>query len=505
MKISHTTMPNILQQILYRMIAWTGLAFLCLFSYNNANAQSLHDVGIINVVCPATEACDLNEEILFVTLANLGLSPESPIPFRYSVNGEDAGVIQPLDGFYTGVLGPDSIVTLEFEMTYDFSADQVYEVLVWTELVTDTTFQNDTFALSIENLVLPIQTTPYINNFDVQTVDWYIDSSISVNTTLAFGVPEGVLINAAATGDSAWVTNLSGDYNPSETSYLTSTCIDFSNYTEDPILSFSINYDTEINWDGAWLEVTLGDGKWDKLGAFGQGTNWYSVENTFTDLGNVWAGNSGGWVIAELPLDGFAGLESARFRFGFDSDGSVQNEGFAIDDIKIIGCLETFDWATELQETSTPTSSDGSITITPGAGVAPYTYLWDNDSTTNIITGLVNGDYTVNVTDANGCQDELTVTLGLGVSANEISELAHINLSPNPTAGQAILKLNFHNPVDFMVAVMNPVGQKVLQFSDSNTSTGLYPLDLSKLPSGVYFVQIMIPGSSTHVERLLVQ
>jgi len=489
MKISHTTMPNILQLISYRIIAWTGLAVLCSFSYNNANAQSLHDVGIINVVCPATEACDLNEEILFVTIANLGTSPESPIPFRYSVNGEDAGVVQPLDGFYTGVLGPDSIITLEFEMTYDF----------------DTTFQNDTFALSIENLALPAQTTPYINNFDMQTIDWYIDTTISENSTLAFGVPQGLVINGAATGDSAWMTNLIGNYNSNELSYLTSTCIDFSNYTEDPLLSFAINYDTETSWDGVWLEVTLGDGKWNKLGALGQGTNWYSVENTFTNLGNVWAGSSGGWVTAELLLDGFAGLESARFRFAFDSDGSIQNDGFAIDDIKITACLETFDWTTELQETSTSNSADGGITITPGAGVAPYTYLWDNDSTTNVLTGLVNGSYTVTATDANGCQDELTVILGQAVSANEISELAHINLSPNPTAGQAILKLNFHNPVDFMVGVMNPVGQKVLQFSETNTSTGLYPLDLSRLPSGVYFVQVMVPGSGTHVERLLVQ
>lgn len=504
MKIFHTTMPDILQQTSYRMTSWIGLAILCFFSYNSANAQSLHDVGIINVICPATEACDLDEEILLVTLANLGLSPESPIPFRYSVNGEDAGVIQPLDGFYTGVLGPDSIIVLEFEMTYDFSADQVYDVQVWTELATDTTYQNDTFSLSIENLALPDQTTPYINNFDMQTIDWYVDTLLSENTTLDFGVPQGTLINAAATGDSAWVTNLSGDYSNNELSYLTSTCIDFSNYSEDPVLSFAINYDTETSWDGAWLEVTMGDGKWNKLGAFGQGTNWYNVENTITDLGNVWAGNSNGWLIAELPLDGFAGLESARFRFGFDSDGSVQNEGFAIDDIQILGCLETFDWTTDIQETSTPTSADGSITITPGAGVGPYTYLWDNDSTTNTITGLINGDYVVTVTDANGCQDELTVSLGMNVSAEEISELAHINLSPNPTTGQATLKLNFHNPVDLTVAVLNPVGQKVLQFSDSNTSSGLYPLDLSQLPSGVYFVQVMVPGSGTQVERLLV-
>lgn len=48
--------------------------------------------------------------------------------------------------------------------------------------------------------------------------------------------------------------------------------------------------------------------------------------------------------------------------------------------------------------------SDGSITATPINGQAAYTYLWSNGAVTNSITGLPAGNYSVTVTDANGCQ-----------------------------------------------------------------------------------------------------
>ncbi len=47
--------------------------------------------------------------------------------------------------------------------------------------------------------------------------------------------------------------------------------------------------------------------------------------------------------------------------------------------------------------------SNGSINITPSGGTAPYTYLWSNGQTSEDITNLVAGNYTVTVTDSKGC------------------------------------------------------------------------------------------------------
>jgi uncharacterized delta-60 repeat protein len=57
-------------------------------------------------------------------------------------------------------------------------------------------------------------------------------------------------------------------------------------------------------------------------------------------------------------------------------------------------------------------SCNGSASATP-VGVPPYTYVWSpGGQTTQTITGLCRGTYTVTVTDALGCQASATATVG---------------------------------------------------------------------------------------------
>ncbi|MFN8302281.1 MAG: HYR domain-containing protein [Saprospiraceae bacterium] len=64
--------------------------------------------------------------------------------------------------------------------------------------------------------------------------------------------------------------------------------------------------------------------------------------------------------------------------------------------------------------TSGPNTNDGSATANPTGGFSPYSYLWSNDETTQTITGLGAGSYTVTVTDTNGCSSVQTVDLEEG-------------------------------------------------------------------------------------------
>lgn len=55
--------------------------------------------------------------------------------------------------------------------------------------------------------------------------------------------------------------------------------------------------------------------------------------------------------------------------------------------------------------------SDGSITANVTGGTQPYEYLWSNGETTQTITDLEAGTYTVTVTDANDCEAVASVTI----------------------------------------------------------------------------------------------
>ncbi|MFN3969623.1 hypothetical protein, partial [Flavobacterium sp.] len=70
----------------------------------------------------------------------------------------------------------------------------------------------------------------------------------------------------------------------------------------------------------------------------------------------------------------------------------------------------------ELVSTVTHTDTNcnifnGTATVTATGGTSPYTILWSNGSTDFTIANLAAGTYTYNVTDANGCQTQGSVTI----------------------------------------------------------------------------------------------
>ena len=81
--------------------------------------------------------------------------------------------------------------------------------------------------------------------------------------------------------------------------------------------------------------------------------------------------------------------------------------------------------------TSTPVSCfggfDGTASVTPTGGTAPYTYHWSNNASTLNITGLFAGTYRVTITDAHGCTYNTLTTvqqpgpLTLGANTTPVS------------------------------------------------------------------------------------
>ncbi len=94
---------------------------------------------------------------------------------------------------------------------------------------------------------------------------------------------------------------------------------------------------------------------------------------------------------------------------------------------------------------STPESiaGNGTATVVISGGTAPYSQLWDDamSQTTATTNGLVNGWYTVVVTDDNGCTDIDSVEVISTVAINDIGEEIELLIYPNPAIDY--MELNF--------------------------------------------------------------
>lgn len=137
----------------------------------------------------------------------------------------------------------------------------------------------------------------------------------------------------------------------------------------------------------------------------------YSINN-----GSTWSGSN---TFSSLS----AGIYNVRVR---DDQGCVASWPSNT----IVTMPAQWNTSTSVTDPSTIGASDGAINLTVTGGTLPYTYLWSSAQTTQDISGLVQGTYTVTVTDDRGCTTTATATVnnpGCNLSLNEI----HNNVSCN--------------------------------------------------------------------------
>jgi gliding motility-associated-like protein len=105
-------------------------------------------------------------------------------------------------------------------------------------------------------------------------------------------------------------------------------------------------------------------------------------------------------------------------------------------------------------------TATGSATVIPIGGVTPYTYLWPSGETSDTDINLSAGDYSVEVTDSNGCVINHTVTL------TDPAKIAFDILAKDTYCGDSIGEM-------WVTNVTNAVGAYTTNWTSTDwTSTG---------------------------------
>ena len=136
---------------------------------------------------------------------------------------------------------------------------------------------------------------------------------------------------------------------------------------------------------------------------------------------------------------------------------------------------------------------DGEINITVSGGVPPYIYFWTGpsaySSTNEDIGGLISGNYTLTITDYNGCVSTETILVNSVVGKqNTLKEIFQV--FPNPSEGIFIISHSLGINDEIKCSVFDIAGRQVLykEFISSNDLL----IDLSDKLAGTYLLKIIV-------------
>ncbi len=281
-----------------------------------------NDIGITRIISPNVSGCGLaGSQTISYEIKNYSGTTFNNVPVYYNVNG-GAAVMETIASL------PPGITTYSFALPVNLLADADYNFNFWVYESTDNYRNNDSVLNYNFHTAPVISTFPYLEGFESGVGSWY---SKGQNNSWQWGTPAKIIINKAANGTKAWVTNLTGNYNTNEISYLYSPCFDLAGLTQ-PVLSFSHIFRIEdaVPADFTWVEYSVNGGvTWSRLGTNGGGTNWY---NDATGK-NQWRASLITWHVASFNIPATTSI--VRFRIVFTSDLGVNLEGVGIDDIHV--------------------------------------------------------------------------------------------------------------------------------------------------------------------------
>lgn len=219
--------------------------------------------------------------------------------------------------------------------------------------------------------------------------------------------------------------------------------------------------------------------------------------------GSVTVMGNGGTGVIEYSIDGLVfstantfnnlpmGNDTISIR---DENGCIFNLPFTITEPAVLqGVVSATNTA------SSPTSSDGQVTIAVSGGTPNYTYLWNTGATTQTLNNVSPGLYCVTVTDDNGCTTDGCATV--------TSPGALIMTTTNDTLAC------FGDATGEIVVTVSggtaPYAYGWVENNSGATGTGAVLLDggtdtVKLLPGGVYAFGVQDANNITFVSNALV-
>ena len=440
----------------------------------------LNDLGVVAITAPVS-GCGLSaDQAITIQFTNYGAQVQSNIRVDFSSDGGLTWLDIPETVIMT--LQPGESGTYTFLQHIDMTTTGEYQIIAKTSNPGDEDPTNDEMEITVVSQNT-IAAADYQESFETGAAGWF---AYGTNSTMELAMPANTLINVAAEGDYAWVTNADGFNDPAEISYLESPCFDFTEMV-NPMLKAMIQYETsEIS--NFYVEYSIDGYTWDTLNAGTAPTNWYGTGGILSF--GTWSGSSAGWIMAITDMPQLVDQTSVKFRFVFNNGffSMTDTEGVAVDQFVIYDC-------TNIPAASFSFAVDGSTVTFTNESENATSYLWnygDNQlmPTTSTeespsFTYLMDGSYLVTLTATNECSSSV-YTMNIDIITNiELLEAAGLSVYPNPVSEN--LNIVSSDAKIISIELVSLSGQiLVSEITNSNSVN----IDVNEYAKGIYTVKV---------------
>ena len=138
---------------------------------------------------------------------------------------------------------------------------------------------------------------------------------------------------------------------------------------------------------------------------------------------------------------------------------------------------------------------DGTASVSPTGGTAPYNYIWSNGATTAVILNLLPDTFNVVITDANGCEVQTSVIVDF--STLNIDELTQFGVTVYPNPATDFMKIESTKNNIERVELRDNAGRLIMESTIDNK---IGQLETSQLAKGNYQLIIRSNGREFNVQ-----
>ncbi|WNJ18919.1 T9SS type A sorting domain-containing protein [Pontibacter sp. G13] len=150
-------------------------------------------------------------------------------------------------------------------------------------------------------------------------------------------------------------------------------------------------------------------------------------------------------------------------------------------------------------------TNTGSAAAAVTGGTPPFTYNWNTGATTQAVSNLPAGFYTVSVRDANGCETVGEIIINESTSINaKLAGITHFSAYPNPAQDQFTLELELDRMQQVQVSLMDLKGRQVFGRVFSNVQNLNEIIELGHVSAGLYLLNITTE-SGRSVSKITIQ